>query len=157
MEWSNQSTACGNYSSGWGRAGGGGGGRAKGCRGDAPHLKDGQGPGREASPSPRGAGRHRVQGASGAGREMLRKRAGSSQARHPQRIARWPHVNAGQAKWGPSPMSPSPRCHTDTAQAPSHHRGSAGAATSDLFSPITRALFPSPGPRLIDWNLLKTN
>lgn len=50
-----------------------------------------------------------------------------------------------------------PNLHVDTAQAPSHHHGSAGAMTSDLFSPIIRALFPLLGPHLIDWDLLKTN
>lgn len=80
------------------------------------------------------------------------KRAGSFQARHSQRIQ--PRRNPGQKKRVPSPVSPSLQCHTAAAQAPRHHRGS---APSDLFSPITRALFPSPGPRLIDWNLLKTN
>lgn len=87
------------------------------------------GTGREASPSPRGAGRHRVQGAGRAGRETQRKRAGSSQARHSQRITRQPRRNPGQelGKAGSIPKVPSPQCHTAAAQAPRQHRGSAGA------------------------------
>lgn len=38
MEWSNQSTACGNYSPGLGRAGRGGGARVEGCRGMLPPI-----------------------------------------------------------------------------------------------------------------------
>lgn len=38
MEWSNQSTACGNYSPGLGRAGRGGGAQVKGCRGMHPTM-----------------------------------------------------------------------------------------------------------------------
>lgn len=81
------------------------------------------GTGREASPSPRGAGRRRVQGAGRAGRERRRKRAGSSPARHSQRITRQPNRNPGQAKRVPSLGSPSPQRHA--AQAPRQHRGSA--------------------------------
>lgn len=63
-----------------------------------------------------------------------RKRAGSFQARHSQRIPCQPHRNAGQAKRVPSPASPSPQCHTAAAQAPRHHRGSAGAARRVIYS-----------------------
>lgn len=72
------------------------------------------GTGREASASPRAAGRHRVQGAGRAGREMGRKRAGSFQARHSQRITPAPQ-ECWPGKAGPVPSVPMPSVAIPTA------------------------------------------
>lgn len=115
------------------------------------------GTGREASPSPRGC-RQASRARSRQGRQGDAKEASWELPSTPFPADHTP-APAGiparkPAKRVPSPLSPSPRCHAAAAQAPRQHRGS---APGDLFAPITGALFPSPGPRLIDWNLLKTN